>query len=285
MDKFEKSNERLAALVACEKTPASVSATEPLYVGVDLGTAFIVLVVIDAKGKPVALRYQFADVVRDGMVVNYMGACDIVRALKEELEELLGRELEYAAAAVPPGTENLDGGVVKNVCEAAGFECVCVLDEASAANRLLAMQNGAVVDIGGGTTGIAILQDGKVVEVFDEATGGTHFTLVLSGALKKSFAEAEAYKRESEHHAEALRLVAPTIDKVSSIVSRAISKYAVDDVVVVGGTAELTDLEKRMEARLGIATTKPEHPMFVTPFGIALAAKDAMEKQASLEVA
>lgn len=285
MAKFDEANKLLEELIATEKHPKEVSSDEPLFVGVDLGTAFIVLVVIDAEGTPVALRYQFADVVRDGMVVNYIGACDIVSALKAELEEALGRELEYAAAAVPPGTESLDGGVVKNVCEAAGFECVDVLDEASAANRLLNMQNGAVVDIGGGTTGIAVLQEGRVVDVADEATGGTHFTLVVAGALQKSFADAESYKRESEHHAEVLRLVSPTIDKVSSIVGRAISRFNIEDVVVVGGTAELTDLEKRMEARLNISTTKPNHPMFVTPFGIALAAKDAVLAQDSEEVA
>lgn len=278
MSKFSRADALLDALLKTEAAPRKLSQDEPLYCGVDLGTAFVVLTVIDSEGTPVALRYQFADVVRDGMVVDYMGACDIVRAQKAELEEALGRELLYAAAAVPPGTENLDGGVVKNVCEAAGFECVALLDEASAANRLLEIKNGAVIDIGGGTTGIAVLQEGHVVSLADEATGGTHVSLVLAGALGKDFATAELYKRDAQNHKEVLRIVTPTIDKISSIVKKAISDYELDDLVVVGGTAELTGIEDQMTKKLGIKVTKPAHPMFVTPLGIALAAKDAAAK-------
>ena len=39
----------------------------------------------------------------------------------------------------------------------------------------------ANVDIGGGTTGLAILKGGEVVQVEDEPTGGTHLSLVLAG--------------------------------------------------------------------------------------------------------
>lgn len=62
-----------------------------------------------------------------------------------------------------------------------------LLDESTAANAVLRMQNGAVVDVGGGTTGISIFKDGKVVYVADEPTGGTHFSLVISGAYGMSF--------------------------------------------------------------------------------------------------
>lgn len=42
---------------------------------------------------PVAGAYRYADVVRDGMVVDYIGAIRLVREMKEELEEKLGTEL------------------------------------------------------------------------------------------------------------------------------------------------------------------------------------------------
>ncbi|MDU6791500.1 MAG: ethanolamine utilization protein EutJ, partial [Anaerococcus sp.] len=57
-----------------------------LYTGIDIGTAFIVLCVFDEDKRPVAGAYEFAQVVRDGMVVDYIGACDIVRKLKNQLE-------------------------------------------------------------------------------------------------------------------------------------------------------------------------------------------------------
>ncbi len=133
------------------------------YTGVDLGTACVVLAVLDENRNPVAGTYRYADVVRDGMVVDYIGAVNIVRELKKELEDKLGTELLYAAAAIPPGTDELDSGAIKNVVQAAGFELTCLMDEPTAANEVLKIENGAVVDIGGGTTGISILKDGKVV--------------------------------------------------------------------------------------------------------------------------
>lgn len=48
---------------------------------------------------------------------------------------------------------------------------------------VLGITDGAVVDVGGGTTGISILKDGKVIFTADEPTGGTHMTLVLAEAL------------------------------------------------------------------------------------------------------
>lgn len=240
------------------------------YTGVDLGTACVVLAVLDENKKPVAGAYRYADVVRDGMVVDYIGAVEIVRELKAELEEKLGTELIYAAAAIPPGTDALDSGAVKNVVQAAGFELTALLDESTAANEVLKMNNGAVVDIGGGTTGISILKEGKVVYIADEPTGGTHFSLVISGAYKKSFAEAELYKRNVDNHKELMPVVKPVIEKVASIISQHIKDFDVQEISLVGGTCCLTGIEEIIEKQTGIFTHKPQNPMFVTPLGIAL---------------
>ena len=83
------------------------------YTGVDLGTACVVIAVLDENKRPVAGAYRYADVVRDGMVVDYIGAVQIVRELKEQIEEQLDTELIYAAGAIPPGTDLLDSGAVK----------------------------------------------------------------------------------------------------------------------------------------------------------------------------
>ena len=90
------------------------------YTGVDLGTACVVLAVLD-ETRPAAGAYRYADVVRDGMVVDYIGAVNLVREMKRELEEKLGTELTFAAAAIPPGTETIDSGAVKNVVQAAAL--------------------------------------------------------------------------------------------------------------------------------------------------------------------
>ena len=63
---------------------------------------------------------------------------------------------------MPAGTES-STKTHQYVAEGAGFEVVAVLDEPSAANAVYQISDGVIVDIGGGTTGLAILKDGKVV--------------------------------------------------------------------------------------------------------------------------
>lgn len=265
VDKFERVIER----------PIKSKKKDPVYyTGVDLGTACVVVAVLDENFEPVAGAYKYASVVRDGMVVDYVGAIHIVREMKEQLEEKLGvEELVYAAAAIPPGTESVDGGAVANVVRGAGFVVSNVLDEPTAANQVLKIKDGAVVDIGGGTTGISIFEDGKVVHIDDAPTGGTHFSLVLAGAYKMPFEEAELYKRDEKNHREIFPVMGPVIDKVATIIRGQIEGWNVDSISLVGGTACLTGIEDAVEKRLGIPVYKPKNPMFVTPLGIALSCK------------
>lgn len=244
------------------------------YTGVDLGTACVVLAVLDEHKRPVAGAYRYADVVKDGMVVDYIGAIRIVKELKNEIEEKLGKELLYAAAAIPPGTESIDGGAIKNVVQAAGFELTNILDEPTAANEVLRIQNGAVVDIGGGTTGTSIIKDGKVVYVADEPTGGTHFSLVVAGAYGMNFNDADKFKRDKKNHKELIPILKPVIEKVGSIINIHVKNHNVKEISLVGGTACLEGIEEVIEKQTKIYTYKPKNPMFITPLGIALSCTD-----------
>lgn len=250
------------------------------FVGVDLGTACIVTVVLDEEGYPAAGKWQYADVVRDGMVVDYIGAVDILRRMKQELEEELQAELIYAGAALPPGTDELDGGAVANVVRAAGYELVHLEDEPTAANRILKVRDGAVVDIGGGTTGISVFKDGRAVYTDDEPTGGTHFSLVLAGAYKMSYEEAEVYKRDPSHHKEILPVLSPVVMKVASIINRHIEGKDVGVIWLVGGTSCLSGIEEIISGQTGLPVRRPTDPMFVTPLGIAYGCLEALKNQA-----
>ena len=241
-----------------------------LHVGVDLGTAYIVMVVLDDNRVPLAGAYQFAQVVRDGLVVDYIGATTILRRMKSEIESRLGVELTSAATCYPPGTSRADARVGENVLYSAGLECSGMLDEPSAANLVLGIQNGAVVDVGGGTTGVAILKDGKVIYTADEATGGTHFSLVIAGAHDIPFEEAENMKKDPANHQRLFPVVKPVMEKVATIVARHIEPYAVERLYLVGGTASFTGIGRVVEQVTGIPTEIPPHPMFVTPTGVAL---------------
>ncbi|KHD45968.1 ethanolamine utilization protein EutJ [Streptococcus hongkongensis] len=238
--------------------------------GVDLGTAYIVLVVLDEDKNIVAGAHKPASVIRDGMVVDYIGAIQIVRELKESLEQKLETELLYAAAAIPPGTNKLDSGAIKNVVQGAGFELTALLDEPTAANAIVGLENGAIVDIGGGTTGISIFKGGEVVSSVDEATGGIHFTLVVAGAYHLEFEVADAYKRNPENHQELIGVLKPVVEKIASIINRHILGHDIDVIYLVGGSSCLTGIETIIQKETGIKTVKPQNPMFVTPIGIAM---------------
>lgn len=243
---------------------------EDLLLGVDLGTAYIILVVLDKDKEPIACEIEAAEVVRDGLVLDYIGALNIVRSLKEKLEERLGTQLSKAAIAIPPGTNKGDSKTHQYVVEGAGLEVVNVLDEPTAANSVLQIRNGAIVDIGGGTTGISILNNGDVIHTGDEATGGIHFSLVIAGSYRISLKEAEILKRDIGKQKEILPIVTPVIQKISTIVSQHIEGYHVDRIYLVGGTSCLYGIEDIIEKETNISTIKPENPFLVTPLGIAM---------------
>lgn len=138
-----------------------------------------------------------SNVVKDGVVVDYLTASRVVARLKQILEQKQGCTLERAAIAVPPGISEGNTKVIVNVVELAGFIVTQVLDEPVAAASALNIKNGAVVDVGGGTTGMSILKSGKVTFSADEPTGGRHMKLVIAGALGLPYAEAEEMKKRA----------------------------------------------------------------------------------------
>lgn len=270
MHMFDDVDKIIAEFERCISNPMIPENKEKLYVGVDLGTAYIVITVLDEYMNPIAGAYQFAQVVKDGLVVDYIGALNIVKQLKKEIEAKIGCVLSHAAVAIPPGTSINDARFIKNVAEGAGFEVNNVVDEPTAANSVLGIMDGVVVDIGGGTTGLAVIKNGKVVYVADEPTGGTQCSLVIAGAYKISFEEAEKIKQEPNKQKEISAVLKPVSQKIASIIKKHIGKYYIDAIYLVGGTSCILDIEKIIEKEVGIKTYKPRNPIFVTPVGIAM---------------
>ncbi len=155
------------------------------------------------------------------------------------------------------------------VIEAAGMECSGLVDEPSAANAVLQLRDGVVVDVGGGTTGVAVLADGEVVHTADEATGGTHFTLVIAGALGIGVEEAERLKTDPREQKRLLPLVRPVMEKVATIVARSTRGWPVPRVYLVGGSASFPGFADAVSRAAGLDAVVPVAPLFVTPLGIA----------------
>jgi len=241
------------------------------YVGVDLGTANIVITILDKNGKPVAGATQRSRVVRDGIVVDFMEAIEIVRKLKENLEKKLGIEITEGYTAIPPGVEQGSVRVIVNVIESAGIDVLKVVDEPTAASYVLGITDGVVVDLGGGTTGISILEKGKVIFVADEPTGGTHMTLVLAGSYGIDFETAEDIKTDKKKEKEVFIQITPVLQKMAAIVKKYIKDYKVKDVFLVGGACSFDGSESIFERELGLNIYKPYMPVYITPLGIALA--------------
>src|SRR5512142_2490739 len=226
----------------------------PVHVGVDLGTAYTVLIVLDEKYEPLAGAYQFAQVVRDGLVVDFMGAIALLKKLKAQVEDRLGFELVSASSGYPPGVPLVEVRATANVLEAAGLSCTGLLDEPTAANNVLQIRDGVIVDVGGGTTGVAIFKDGQEVYTADEPTGGTHFSLVIAGAKDITFEEAEELKKDPRQQPMLFPVIRPVMEKVAAIVSQHIRGFDVDTIYLVGGTANFPRIEEVIQEYTSIKT-------------------------------
>ncbi|WP_339673764.1 ethanolamine utilization protein EutJ [Dasania marina] len=235
-------------------------------VGIDLGTADIQTIVLDAQNNPLACYMDWADVVRDGVVVDFQGACRIVKDQLRRASERLNITIEQATTSYPPGT---DPRISINVVEAAGIDVNDVIDEPSSVARLLQLQQAAVVDIGGGTTGTAIIANGKVIKSVDDATGGRHITLTLAGHFGLSYEEAELLKRKGEN-AEILGLVTPVIAKMADLVKQHIVGHRPPAIYLTGGCCALPGFVEVFAAEFsGVDVILPVHPLHLTPLAIA----------------
>src|SRR5512141_2370956 len=119
-------DERLRRVGAMVNDETPVHTKAPLQVGIDLGTADLVSIAVDHSGEPVAAFLEWADVVRDGVVLDYWGAINIVKNLMQKAESRLNREIRQAATSYPPGT---DPRTSINVLLAAGLEVGKTVDE------------------------------------------------------------------------------------------------------------------------------------------------------------
>ena len=273
--------------------------------GVDLGTTNVL---IYAEGKGIVLRepsvvavdkitgkvLQVGSAARN-MLGRTPGNVVAMRPLREGVisdydmtEKMLAaffqKIMRYALVkprvivCVPSGvTEVEERAVIQSAMEA-GARRVYLIEEplaaALGANLDVSGPDGhMVVDIGGGTTGMAFLKDGKVIRIEDEPTGGVHLSLVLAGNYHVSFQEAEAIKQDYRRHKEIFPVVRPVVEKMASIVRRYLSATPADAIYLCGGTCCLTGIETVFERETGVRTVKPADPFLVTPTGIAMNCK------------
>jgi ethanolamine utilization protein EutJ len=252
------------------------SDAEHLYAGVDLGTYKTIAIIIDETGMPRAASMRQTEIARSGLIIDYIGALNTARELMEECRKYSPIPIEKGATSFPPQTEYANLKTTAHILEGVGLEVINVLDEPTAANQVLRIENGAIVDVGGGTTGIAVIKNGAVIYTNDEATGGVHLSLVLAGNHKISYEEAEEIKTDKKRTREVLSIVQPVIEKIASIAASYLEEFNnLEKVCLVGGTCELDGFVDIIAENIGMVTFRPRIPQFITPFGIALSCLDA----------
>ncbi|MGI6677707.1 MAG: ethanolamine utilization protein EutJ [Dehalobacterium sp.] len=271
---LNEANEMINALVS-RMSPHPTLVTEgPVFLGVDIGTANVVSVVVNKDGVPVAGEISSAHVVKEGMIVNYFEAVSIVKNHIQSLCQRLGTKLTIGATAIPPGTEAGNAKVTRNILESADLEVKRIIDEPTAASLVLGFQEGVVVDVGGGTTGISVLENGKVIYAVDEPTGGFQFDLVIAGNFKISTEEAENMKCDQERQKLLFPIVRPVMEKIAYIIRRCLAGYRANALYFVGGTSSFPGFTHLIEQEVGIPTYLPNVPLMVTPLGIALSCRE-----------
>ncbi|EAG5219612.1 ethanolamine utilization protein EutJ [Listeria monocytogenes] len=272
MDILQTANERMEQLAALmnKDIEQKIPAGEKVKVGVDLGTSSIVFVVLDENNVPLFGAFEFADAVRDGLVVNYRESVEVVTRLKNRAEKCLGISLTHASGAIPPGTVGNNKKVVANVIESAGMEALYTIDEPTAVAAVLDLQNGAVVDVGGGTTGISVFENGEVIYTADEPTGGTHMTLVLAGYYGVPVEEAEQNKRAQKDSSEHFSVMRPVVEKMAEITRVHLEKSPSEPLYIVGGASAYSQFKDTFESYLKMPVFQPNYPQYVTPLGIAM---------------
>lgn len=238
-----------------------------LRVGVDLGTASCVLAVLDAAGQPAYVASHPSGALRDGVVVDFAAAQRTVRLLKEEAERSLGAALTAAATAYPPCIAEPDARACRFVCEAAGFDKVALTDEVTAAQHVLGIADGVVVDVGGGSTGVGVFRSGQRLALADRPGGGHHLDLVLAGALGITTEEAERRKRVDP--AGSLPHLVPCLERIAESV-RLMTAGAEDlPLHLAGGALMIPGAAEVISSYLGRQAVSYPHALLITPLGIA----------------
>ena len=240
----------------------------PLRFGIDLGTATVVLTAVDAEGRPAYWDAIACQAMQDGVVVNFADAVAAVRQLKREADRMLGLVITEAATAYPPGVPAADCRACRYVLEQAEIACRALTDEVSAAQALLRVEDGAIADVGGGSTGVGVFHAGRLIALNDRPGGGHYLDLILAGALKISIEDAEQRKRHATDREAAL--LRAGLERIAQSIGQQIGPHAAQAGHLGGGASRRPEAGALVAGVTGRPVRTYPHSELVTPFGIAL---------------
>ena len=172
--------------------------------------------------------------------------------------------------AAPQGINNLiqalDNGVLPDTYVRNGtlVQLVHVTATTNNSNQRAPL---AVVDVGGGSTGVGVFRDGVLTRLDDRPGGGHHLDLVLAGALGIPVEEAEPYKRT--HPRESLPILVPGLQKIAENV-RDLTRGDEDlPLHLAGGALMVPGADDVLASYLERTVVTYPHALLITPLGIA----------------
>ena len=167
---------------------------EPSVVAVDLKTSRVVAVGSDAKdmigrtpGSIKAVRP-----LKDGVIANFEVAADMLKAFIGKAVKTNFFTKTRVIICVPAGVTEVERRAVDNAARASGAKYVSVIEEPMAAaigSKLPVSEatGSMVVDIGGGTSDIAIISLGDIVTSKTVRIAGDAFDEAIISYIKKKF--------------------------------------------------------------------------------------------------
>ncbi len=185
-------------------------------------------------------------------------------------------------------------GAVQTIVEGLGLDLISIATEPYAVARCLGGESGDIssifIDVGGGTTDIAVVRSGGLEGTKMFALGGRVFTKRIASSLKVSFAEAEdikiAYSETRLEEADMTRVKAFIKNDVEvwlSGVQLALEEFANSDrfqdnnlmptrIYLCGGGSLLPDLKEALEGKAwlkGLPFAKQPEVQYIRPDQIA----------------
>src|SRR6185295_10636253 len=120
----------------------------------------------------------------------------------------------------------------------------------------------ALIDIGGGTTDLAVFTDGAIVHTSVLAVGGHQLTADIAYGLRSPHSEAERIK-----HKHGCAVIEPRVEEIFTLVRREIEKGGFEDrlasgAVITGGSTILEGMPELAEEVLGMQVRRG------TPIGV-----------------
>jgi rod shape-determining protein MreB len=126
----------------------------------------------------------------DGVIADFDAASQMIGAFFRKVLSRFSLTKPVVYVCVPYGATPVEKRAIKASVEAAGARKVGLVEEPMAAALgaglpVLEPQGSMIVDIGGGTTEVAVLSLGGIVQAKSIRVGGDHFDAAISNFIKK----------------------------------------------------------------------------------------------------